>query len=1044
MRRFIGAYLLCLTASLATAALKPAPAPRAVRSEADGRLAYHADARGNRVPDFSYAGYRGGDVEIPDVPVRVVVAHKPGDQTSRIQAALDHVASLAPDEHGVRGAVLLRPGRYEIAGGLKITASGVVLRGSGAGEKNGTMLFASGHDRRTLISVTGTDDRKLSEPVAITDPYVPVNAARVRVASAGGFKPGDAVLIRRASSAQWTEALGMHDMGGERHGFRWRPGSRELLWDRTVTAVDGDTLTLDAPITNAIESEFGGGTVAGYAWPGRITQVGVENLRCESAFDPANPKDENHSWFAITLEHARDAWVRQVTFAHFAGSAVAAWESCSRVTVEDCKSLAPVSEIGGWRRNAFFTAGQQTLFQRCFSEQGIHDFAVGFCAAGPNAFVQCESRESLGDSGPIDSWAAGTLFDNVRIDGNAISLRDRRYEAQGAGWSAANSMLWQCSASVIQCFSPPTATNWAVGCWSTFDGNGVWQSSNESVKPTSLYYAQLADRIGKGAAEKRAHLMLVPSDASSSPTVEEAAKIVALSRQSAPELSEWVDDAPKRDPIPTDPAGAKQLDEVPPTAGVVAAGSSPRPLTVQNGWIRAGNQLLTGSRQNVMWWRGGTRPNDVAQAGAGITRFVPGRTGPGMTDRIDDVAKKMEADSVALLDHNYGLWYDRRRDDHERVRRMTGDVWPPFYEQPFARSGQGVAWDGLSKYDLTKYNPWYWDRLREFAGAAEQSGLALVQNHYFQHNILEAGAHYADFPWRTANNVNATSFPEPPPYAGDKRIFLAEPFYDVTHPTRRALHRAYVRKCLDNFAGKSGESNVIHRTSAEFTGPLHFVQFWLDTVAEWEKETGRDAIVGLSATKDVQDAILADPARAAVVSVIEMKQWWYTKDGGVYDPRGGQNLAPRQHLRVWKGPKDRSDAATARQVREYRTRFPDKAIVCDYEKLDGWAALAAGASVPPIRSTAALQPLLAAVPKMQPVKSSEDQWALAEPGRNYLVYSLGDPAIRLELPSTDAEFAVRWIDPSTGELTSAADVDGGAVHTFTPKTGRQVLWVSRK
>ena len=44
----------------------------------------------------------------------------------------------------------------------------------------------------------------------------------------------------------------------------------------------------------------------------------------------------------------------------------------------------------------------------------------------------------------------------------------------------------------------------------------------------------------------------------------------------------------------------------------------------------------------------------------------------------------------------------------------------------------------------------------------------------------------------------------------------------------------------------------------EFTGPLHFVQFWLDTVADWQRETGRTVLVGLSCTKDVQDAVLAE------------------------------------------------------------------------------------------------------------------------------------------------------------------------------------------
>ena len=109
-----------------------------------------------------------------------------------------------------------------------------------------------------------------------------------------------------------------------------------------------------------------------------------------------------------------------------------------------------------------------------------------------------------------------------------------------------------------------------------------------------------------------------------------------------------------------------------------------------------------------------------------------------------------------------------------------------------------------------------------------------------------------DCPWRTANNINRTDFPEPVPFAGDKRIFMAEMFYDINHPVRRELHRQYIRKCLDNFADCS---NVVQLISAEFTGPLHFVQFWLDEIAAWEKETGKHALVALSTTKDVQDAI---------------------------------------------------------------------------------------------------------------------------------------------------------------------------------------------
>lgn len=62
-----------------------------------------------------------------------------------------------------------------------------------------------------------------------------------------------------------------------------------------------------------------------------------------------------------------------VNFRHLAGSAVVTQRDASRITVEDCISQAPVSEIGGYRRRTFLCMGEQCLFQRCYSEQGMHD-----------------------------------------------------------------------------------------------------------------------------------------------------------------------------------------------------------------------------------------------------------------------------------------------------------------------------------------------------------------------------------------------------------------------------------------------------------------------------------------------------------------------------------------------------------------------------------------------------------------------------------------------------------------------------------------------
>jgi hypothetical protein len=152
---------------------------------------------------------------------------------------------------------------------------------------------------------------------------------------------------------------------------------------------------------------------------------------------------------------------------------------------------------------------------------------------------------------------------------------------------------------------------------------------------------------------------------------------------------------------------------------------------------------------------------------------------------------------------------------------------------------------------------------------------------------------------------------------------------------------------------------------------------------------------------------------------------------------------------VWEGSQKRPEAATARQIRDYREKYPDKAIICDYDGLDGWSALAAGASVPPIRGS--IDPkLLVALPRMQPEKPSTGalrpgQYALAETGRNYLVYSFGDAKVSLELASTDGPYAVRWIDPSNGSMSEPTTANGGGVREFSPPSGRsRVLWITRE
>ena len=107
------------------------------------QITYLNDDRGNRILDFSTCGYKSSELDIPSVRNVVFVPWKAGDNTARIQRAIDYVASLAPDASGFRGAVLLDQGEFSLSGSIRISASGIVLRGT---DKEKTILLKKGVD----------------------------------------------------------------------------------------------------------------------------------------------------------------------------------------------------------------------------------------------------------------------------------------------------------------------------------------------------------------------------------------------------------------------------------------------------------------------------------------------------------------------------------------------------------------------------------------------------------------------------------------------------------------------------------------------------------------------------------------------------------------------------------------------------------------------------------------------------------------------------------------------------------------------------------
>ena len=533
--KFYTLFLTFIISGIIVAAQDIPPTTSLVYPGIDGKLVYIADSLGNKIPDFSNAGYKGGGVAIPYIPIKATVWPVPGDNSPTIQKAIDSVSALPMDSYGFRGTVLLKMGLYELNSPLYIKASGVILRGEGMSDI-GTILFgktpkeapAGGRGRGgrpALVNIVGDSAIKILEETkqTITDKYVPVGARSFNVVSAKGFKVGDKVIVRRIGNEDWIKELGEDSATVGRN--RWRPF--DIDYDRIITDIKGNTVTVDAPIFCAIETRWGGGFLFKYNDP-RIENVGIENLRGISEYDPTvrqtaygnmdrdklDPKyqyqgeeyfsDENHYSNFINFTNTKNAWVRNMTALHFVSSVVQVNAGSKWVTVQDCESWEPVSQRWGGRRFTYHMLGQFCLVQRCLSQKGRHSFVQQRQEASGNVYLDCTAINPYSSSEPHNHWVNGSLYDNVKAPLTA------RYWDYIIGWAGANIVFWNCEGDyLIQ--KPPTAQNYSFGhigvnavvfnaaLQDLTKPNGHVESTDKHVTPRSLYLTQLKERLGMDA-----------------------------------------------------------------------------------------------------------------------------------------------------------------------------------------------------------------------------------------------------------------------------------------------------------------------------------------------------------------------------------------------------------------------------------------------------------------------------------------------------------------------------------------------------------------
>ncbi len=512
LKRFV--FYFAFTFAISThAARQEAPW---VSLDSSGKLIYRTLPRGDRIADFSYAGYMGGGVRAALLGFRCVRTVAPsggGDDTAAIQRVIDEVSAM-PIKGGIRGAVVLAPGTFVCSATLTIAASRVVLRGSGPLAGGTTLKLAA--DPHVAIAITGNRQVKvLGAPVHIVQPYVPSGSQSITLDDASSFVPGDSIRITRFTTPQWLHFMGMDAMVRDGQPETWVGNS--IVTFRTVASRQGNVVTLDVPLTDSYDRAFlppEGAEVAKVEVSGLIEQDAVESLHILA---PARHVAFSDPLFrAINLSGLRDGWVRNLLIDDTTEGIDAAADT-ARITIEYVAVRHTTTITSPAKPADFVARGSQLLILRCASSgDDLFYVITGARNQGPNVVLDSTFRGN-GHIQPHHRWATGFLVDSTRVPEGGIDLKNRGEMGSGHGWTMGWGVVWNSSAASLVIQNPPGAANWSIGTSGSeltepmkimgVRGagpgpglpKGIIESPNHPVLPASLYRQQLADRLGPGA-----------------------------------------------------------------------------------------------------------------------------------------------------------------------------------------------------------------------------------------------------------------------------------------------------------------------------------------------------------------------------------------------------------------------------------------------------------------------------------------------------------------------------------------------------------------
>ncbi|MFM6175188.1 MAG: hypothetical protein ACKPB4_24175 [Sphaerospermopsis kisseleviana] len=335
-------------------------------------------------------------------------------------------------------------------------------------------------------------------------------------------------------------------------------------------------------------------------------------------------------------------------------------------------------------------------------------------------------------------------------------------------------------------------------------------------------------------------------------------------------------------------------------------------------------------------------------------------------------------------------------------------------QQPWRRTGPGLARDGKPRFDLEAVDPAYLERLRDRVGRAGARGISMSVMLFEGFGVQFMKEAWEHHPFNPANNVNGVDGDSD---ADGKGIEV----HQLVQPRITRLQEAYVRAVvealnpLDNLLYEI--SNETHPSSTDFQ--YHMIRF----VKECERTLPKQHPVGMTFQnkRGRNETLFAGPAD------------WISPnpEGGFRDDppdTGGRKVVLSDTDHLW-GIGGDVVWAWKTVTRGHNPLFMDP-----YD--GGVLGTRRDAEFDPVRRT--LGRAVAVSRRIDLARSrpagelASTGYCLADPGRSYLVFAPAGGRFSLDLSAASGAFATGWIFPQEDREAQGAEVGGGGVVELVP------------